>query len=497
MIPIPNFYEKPAQGPIRPEILLLQSDTLIWRAGPSEEHPTWRIQIRDTSLHISIGSRNSGGFEPIDFREVKGRLNEVITHPYRAKSRTQDHIKRLHQSLHWQRNLDACDPHIPAPAYFGEDGWSFGTSKGVRDPIRSGYPLDLPVLRQATEQMMLERREERLWAAYSRQKWLWAEKLRFDTKIPTPSPICRARAWHYWQIHECRELFESSNAFLGVFCTPRLIPELENVAADRWPERAREMACLPRREWMDRLGLPPTQQCVKLFSRVRPELVSRKFDLVRHAFHDEAIIKKLSSTVCGIGEELLLILTEEPMPLKWALVRQLCGGSQTPHWVIGGAARHIDFFRNEPIIGPKILKLYRNAEDYDQIAMTSRLALTLRRYWNGLLKPERRKALAEASPPIPDSDSIKPINEPRELISISMKHELCLEKYVDEIIRGNYALYQINHEGQFAVAGIRRNWMGDWSVDQIKGTNNAELENNLKTHFQKWLGRASGDIKQP
>jgi hypothetical protein len=123
-------------------------------------------------MKIHADLDRQGVMRAVDFREVRCRLNEVLMSKSWAAGDLKLHRVRLRQSFHWQRNLAACDPHIPPVTYDAENGWRFSTSKGCHNPIR-GYPLDLPVLRPASNRMLLDRREERLWAAYRAELNRW------------------------------------------------------------------------------------------------------------------------------------------------------------------------------------------------------------------------------------------------------------------------------------------------------------------------------------
>lgn len=88
------------------------------------------------TIHADLDRQ--GVMRAVDFREVRGRLNEVLMSEPCAFGALKFHRVRLRQSLHWQRNLAACDPHIPPVTYDETNGWRFSTSKGCHDPIR-GY----------------------------------------------------------------------------------------------------------------------------------------------------------------------------------------------------------------------------------------------------------------------------------------------------------------------------------------------------------------------
>ena len=70
---------------------------------------------------------------------------------------------------------------------------------------------------------------------------------------------------------------------------------------------------------------------------------------------------------------------------------------------------------------------------------------------------------------------------------LSIENNLCLEKYINPIIRGEYALYRIDHEGHFAVAGIRRKENGTWKLDEIRSARNEEMSEAASRHFIRWL----------
>jgi len=53
--------------------------------------------------------------------------------------------------------------------------------------------------------------------------------------------------------------------------------------------------------------------------------------------------------------------------------------------------------------------------------------------------------------------------------------------------RGEYALCQIRHQGEFANAGLRRTENGRWEIGQIKGPKNAEPSEGGREHFLQCL----------
>ena len=53
------------------------------------------------------------------------------------------------------------------------------------------------------------------------------------------------------------------------------------------------------------------------------------------------------------------------------------------------------------------------------------------------------------------SESIRLLNLPQDLLNIASANDLCLDPYLHPITQGQYALYQVRHQGEFAVAGLR------------------------------------------
>ncbi len=324
----------PATLPPRPEFLHMDDRHLIWRATlrPAPGLPlrpiTWDIQLRGNDITVRADLDRPGEMRDVDFREVRVRLNEVIRSEDLAQSSVATHSERIRRSLYWQRCPDDDCSHL-TPVEFDEATcwWLVGITRS-RQTIDWKFPLDGPVVRPASNQMLLERREERQWAAYARQRLEWARKLSLDPDVAEnilgSGQICRLRLFHYWQIPECRQLFISSKSIATLFCTPGLLTELDDTSDPSWQETVTRLARLPRREWMERIGLPPARQAVRLFSRITPRVIGPHLPLIREAFANPLALKRLSDTTCAIDEMMLRLCQYETFPLHWPLFRQLC-----------------------------------------------------------------------------------------------------------------------------------------------------------------------------
>jgi hypothetical protein len=236
---------------------------------------------------------------------------------------------------------------------------------------------------------------------------------------------------------------------------------------------------------MERIGLPPTRQAVRLFSRIKPWEIGPHLPLIRQAFANPLALKRLSDTTCAIDEMMLRLCQYERFPLRWSLFRQLCRIGKTPDFALGSIWRIIDFFPNDPI-GQRVLKLFRRASSVADLNKAHRTAAWFRGHGHGLFQPGVQDALGNLIAPLPESETIRLLNRPQDLINLSIAHDLCLEDYLLPITQGQYALYQIRHHGEFAIAGLRRADNGAWEIDQIKGPKNAEPSEALTSRVATW-----------
>jgi hypothetical protein len=478
-------------APQRPEFLHMDDHRLISRASqrPQPDAPmrsiTWDIQLRGNDISVRADLHRPCEMRGVDFREVKRRINEVLLSEYLAASFEDIHPARLRRSLYWQRALDDGSSHLEPPTYDEEDSWWLFSIESSGKKL----PLDGPVIRPASNQMLLERREERQWAAYARQRLEWSRKLSLDSDLSESllgsGKICRLRLLHYWQIPECRELFISSKSFATLFCMPGLLPELDDTGDNAWQETVTRLARLPRREWMERIGLPPTRQAVRLFARIKPWVIAPHLPLIRQAFANPTALKRLSDTDCAIDDMMLRLCQHETFPLHWPLFRHLCRDRKNPDFALNSIWRIFEFFPDDPF-GQRIRRLYRRARRVEDLTKANRTANWLRMHWHGLFQPGVQDGLRNLTAPLPETESIRLLNRPQDLLSISFANDLCLEQYLHPITQGQYALYQVRHQGEFAVAGLRRSENGHWEIDQIRGKGNATPSKVLTESVNAW-----------
>jgi hypothetical protein len=236
---------------------------------------------------------------------------------------------------------------------------------------------------------------------------------------------------------------------------------------------------------MGHIGLPPTDEVVQLFSRIKSSEIVPHWPLIQQVFNNPLAVERLSETTCDIDVMMLRICLLEDFPLHWPLFRQLCREGKNSDFALRSINYSIDFFSDDPI-SQRILKSYLSARSVEEIQSTNRIANLFRRDWRDLFQPGVQCALDKLSPPLPETESIRLLNRPLDLVEISIKDDLCLEKYLSSIIEGKYALYKILHQEEFAVVGIQREGDEPWNIDQIIGTKNTEPSDAIKDLVGQW-----------
>jgi hypothetical protein len=479
--------------PPRPEFLKVAPGHVIWRNSiqPNPDQPfrqvTWDVRFLADRITIHADLAHEGEMRELDFREVKGKLDEIISSKKMAVDSVGWHMERIRQSVFWQRIPEPSGDHLDPPYFDGTIGsWSFALLQS-KESANLRQWLDHPVLRRASNEMYLMRQEERQWLSYGRRNSEWADFLSLDEDMcrcfrPT---VCRMRLMHYWQIPECRQLFLSSENFTVLFCADGLLPVLEDLSDPDWRANATKLARLPRRELLALAGLPATKQAARLFLRIKTWDLAPNWPLIRQAFANPLALKRLSQTTCNINEMMLRLCQHEPFPFHWPLFRQLCRDRETPDI----ALRYIHETLNvipDDLIGQRIRRSFRRARSADAIQKVTRLTRWYRANWSELFKPGAQDALDKLSPPLPETEFIRLLNRPLDLVTIGTTHDLCLGKYLFSIIDGKYALYKILYKEEFAVVGIQREGNEPWKIDQIKGTKNTEPSEAIKGLVGQW-----------
>ncbi|MCE2960116.1 MAG: hypothetical protein ACK56K_00420 [Akkermansiaceae bacterium] len=485
--------EPPPQLPPRPEYLQIAPGQVIWRNSiqPDPEQPfrqvTWDVRFLENRITIHADLAHEGEMRELDFREVRSKLDEILNSKEMAVDSVGWHMERIRQSVFWQRIPEPSGDHLDPPYYDGTIGsWSFALLQS-KESANLRQWVGHPVLRRASNEMYLMRQDERQWVSYARKNSEWAGFLSLDEDLCGcfGPAVCRMRLLHYWQIPECRQLFLTSENFTILFCGVGLLSELEDINDGEWKETVTRLARLSRRELMGHIGLPPTDEVVQLFSRIKSSEIVPHWPLIQQVFNNPLAVERLSETTCGIDVMMLRICPLEDFPLHWPLFRQLCREGKNSNFALRSINYSIDFFSDDPI-SQRILKSYLSARSVEEIQSTNRVANWLRRDWRDLFQPGVQDALDKLSPPLPETESIRLLNRPLDLIAIGNTHDLCLGKHLRSIIEGKYALYKILHQEEFALVGIQREGNEPWQIDQIKGKENTEPSEAIKGLIGQW-----------
>jgi hypothetical protein len=482
--------------PPRPEFLHMDDRHLIWRATqrPAPGKPmrliTWDIRIGENEVAVRSDLDHEGTMRDFDFREVRGLLNEVLQPVELATTLSSQHKERIRRSLYWQRCPDDDCCHMPPPKFDEREGWLFAIMSVPG--IRQNYSLDGPVLRPASNAVALDRREERQWAAYAGRGLQWARNLGYDSDLGEAVCLighaCRLRLRHYWRVSECRQLFASSKPFTALLCTPGLLPELDDPNDPDWRQTVTRLARLPRREWLARIGLPPTRQAVRLFSRLAVRHVAHDLPLIREAFSNPLTLKRLSDTTCRIDDLMLRLFLEPELPIRWSLARSMCQERGKPHSPFLRDYHLAPDWSKDDVVGQRIRRNYLRARNEQDLRKLDRFCYRLKMH-DAICSPGIEQGLPGILPPLPEQPGIRLLCSVREILNIALTSGLRLEQYIQRIAAGRYALYEITHHDEQAVAGTRRTDDGAWQIDDIRGERNAKPSEEMRAHFLQWLPR--------
>lgn len=369
-----------------PEFVHIADGHVIWRnaARPKLGQPvriiTWEILIQENDISVRADINEAGVMEEIDFREVRMRLNEILLSETMAEGAANWHQKRLHRSLYWQRTPDDDCQHLN-PAKFDEETgiWSFSYSHGPRTPDHD-MPLDGKAIRPVSNQMLIERHQERQWMAYAEKCLEWAKRLSLDPALAdclqNSRDICTARLLHYWRVPECRKLFTSSANFAILFCSPGILPELED-PANPCHENAIRLASLPPEKLLEHIGLPASDQILQLFKRIKGREIIPNLQLIRYTLNNPLAVRRLSETTCSIEITMLKLCGRKNFPINWHYFLQQCTNRPFIDPLLVRIDLLIDFFPYS-FRGRQVRRAFRKIRNEEEFKKIFRIAFILR-----------------------------------------------------------------------------------------------------------------------
>ncbi len=375
--------------PPMPEFVHIGDRNVIWRnsARPKPNEPvriiTWEIFLQEDKIIIHADLDQVGEMKKVDFPEVRMRLNEILISQKMAEAIANCHQVRLRRSLYWQRTPDDDCEHLNHPRFDGETGaWSFNYSISGKTPDPD-MPLNDPAIRPASNQMLLERNEERQWLAYANKCLEWAGKLSLDPAfsecLRQSRDICTARLLLCWGIPECRELFTSSVNFAMLFCSPGLVAELDDPDND-YKETVKRLASLTPGKLLEQVALPGNNKAVELFKRIAPREIVPYMPLIRSTLNNPIAVQRLSETTCSIEITMLELCGRKYFPINWQYFRQQCTNRPFIDPLLVRIDFLIDFFPYN-FKGRQVRRAFRRIRNPDEFEKIFRIAYILKKNW--------------------------------------------------------------------------------------------------------------------
>jgi len=107
--------------------------------------------------------------------------------------------------------------------------------------------------------------------------------------------------------------------------------------------------------------------------------------------------------------------------------------------------------------------------------------------------PPRRTRLAAGqfpAAPFPGGGGIEPIVDAHSLAQEAAQQHNCVGSYAQRIRYGNYYVYRVATCLGRATLGLRRDWNGDWRIDQLAGPHNNKVTDDQRAEVLKWFHKS-------
>lgn len=103
------------------------------------------------------------------------------------------------------------------------------------------------------------------------------------------------------------------------------------------------------------------------------------------------------------------------------------------------------------------------------------------------IRKTRRPPGQFPAPPFPGGSGIEPIVDAHSLAQEAAQQHNCVGSYAQRIRYGNYYVYRVATGLGRATLGLRRDWNGDWRIDQLAGPYNNKVSDDLRSEVVKWF----------
>lgn len=300
-----------------------------------------------------------------------------------------------------------------------------------------------------------------------------------------------ARQWAVLRMVQEREdaveLIEQNPA-LG-FCTANLARF--RALFGNLGKQAAELSCQPQRDILGWLGFPDTQAWVNVFHKILPETVTvGRVQALRDVARDQDMAKRLAHLpVINTG---VLELACQPQLLELvtpALLNEIAASDEER---LHGSAVHlladlVDTLRrmNErPRFGGirTLAGLHERAQ-----------AINAAHQRHMLMREEVWATLKFPPPPVPGTNDIVPLTEPRQLGEESREQRNCVVNYCERVAAGKVFIYRVL-QPERATLSLAPAANGEWEIDQLLRACNQPTSPMTLQAVQTWLARESVSI---
>jgi len=256
-------------------------------------------------------------------------------------------------------------------------------------------------------------------------------------------------------------------------------------------KQAAELSCQPQRDILGWLGFPGTQAWVNIFGKILPETVTvERVQALRDVADDPEMAKRLAH-VPAINTG-VLELACQPQLLGFVTPALLAEIASSEEERLGGSAVHlladlVDTLRRmdeRPRFGSirTLAGLRERGQAID--AAYQRHMLLREPVWLKLTFPP---------PPVPGTNDIVPLTEPRQLGEESRQQRNCVGGYCERVAAGKVFIYRVL-KPERATLSLRMGADGGWEIDQLLRACNQPVSPATAQVVRLWLAQESVSI---
>ena len=177
---------------------------------------------------------------------------------------------------------------------------------------------------------------------------------------------------------------------------------------------------------------------------------------------------------------------EPELPIRWSLARSMCQEPGKPHSPFLRDFHLAPDWSKDDVVSQRIRRNYLRARNEQDLRKLDHFCYRLKMH-DAICSPGIEQGRPGILPPLPEQPGTRLLCSVREILNIALTSGLRLEKYIQRIAAGRYALYEITHHDEQAIAGLERDENGHWRIDQIRRSRNVVASDGVHDFVAEWV----------